>query len=269
MPKRRREQQHLRQEAARRKASPQATTAHYARPKPGFPMNLLTDIRWFSIVGLVAVVAMIFTAILFQAGGGPSASDVPETPTPTVTPTPDPNATPTPSPEPTKAPLRFTAAEQVVDAATKTYKATIKTDKGEVVITLYADKAPNTVNSFVFLAQRGFFDGIKFHRVVADFVVQTGDPTGTGSGGPGYETEQEKTDLTNKRGFVSMARAAGSTKFGSQFFINLKDNPALDTDAPNQARFYPFGEVTSGMDVVARIAQGDVIRSLTITEAPK
>ena len=258
MPKRqRRERQHLRQTPSRRKARPASGELHYAKPKPGFPMNVLTDIRWFSIAGIVAGAAMVFAALLTQGGGGgPAPSDVIDTPTPS-----DVIDTPTPA--------QFSEAGQVIDAAANTYTATLQTEKGDIIIELFAEKAPNTVNSFVFLAQEGYFDGITFHRVDAGFVAQTGDPTATGGGGPGYETEQETTDLTNTRGRVSMARASGSTRFGSQFFINLNDNLFLDQDQPNQAAFFPFAEVTSGMEVVDLIAQGDIIISVTIEETSR
>lgn len=162
------------------------------------------------------------------------------------------------------APMQFTEAAQVVDA-TKSYTATLKTAKGDIVIQLFADKAPRTVNTFVFLATRGYFDGLTFHRVVAGFVVQGGDPLDNGTGGPGFQTEEDPNDLLNTRGRISMAKAGAVTNFGSQFFINLQDNPNLDVDVPGrQKRFYPFGEVVQGMDVVDRIAQRDVIEKVTI-----
>jgi len=170
---------------------------------------------------------------------------------------------------PTTAPLRFAAADRVIDAATKDYTAVIATAKGEVTIKLFDDKSPNTVNAFVFLARKGYYNNITFHRVVSGFVAQAGDPTGTGTGGPGFETEQEPNDFKNQAGYVSMARAGGSTKFGSQWFINLANNAALDQDMPNQARFYPFGQVTKGMDVVLAIRQGDRIQTITIIETPQ
>jgi peptidyl-prolyl cis-trans isomerase B (cyclophilin B) len=161
----------------------------------------------------------------------------------------------------------YSAPEQVLVAGKK-YTATIATDRGDIVIELYAESAPRTVNSFVFLAREGYFDGITFHRVVPAFVVQGGDPEGTGLGGPGYEVEEDVNDLTNTRGMVSMAKTRGSTRVGSQFFINLVDNPNLDVDiaSAEQKRFYPFGKVIAGMDVVDQIQQGDVMRSVTITE---
>lgn len=284
MPKqRKKEQQHLRQTPSRRKGytvGGQEPTAIY---KPGFPMNLLGNLKVFSIVGVAVAVIMVFTAVLSSQNSTDRSAQQGSTPTPTIatthSATPDPNATPGPSAtaaaSQTAAAVatprkQFTQAEQVVDAEKKNYTATIKTDKGDIELKLFAVESPKTVNNFVFLAQQKYFDGIKFHRVVPDFVAQGGDPTGSGSGGPGYETEEDKNDFKNTRGKISMAKAGAVTKFGSQFFINLKDNPALDQDTAAQRRFYPFAEVTgNGMDVVAKLAQNDVIRSITITETAR
>jgi len=264
----RRDQQHLRQQAPRKKTYTLGGEHTAEKMKPPFPMNLMQNSTAFWVVGAVIMIGGLFAAIFASSNGSNQVdSDLP-TPTPvTPTATPDPNATPTPTATPD--PKKFTAADKVIDAAAKDYSAVLKTDKGEITIKLFDDKSPNTVNAFVFLAQKKYFDNISFHRVVADFVVQGGDPTGTGGGGPGFETEQEANEFKNLQGYVSMARAAGSTKFGSQFFINLKDNPSLDQDAPNQKRFYPFGQVTKGMDVVNQIKQGDKIQSVTIVETPQ
>lgn len=151
----------------------------------------------------------------------------------------------------------FSQAEQVIDPS-KQYTATFQTSMGEFAVRLYADKAPKTVNSFVFLAKEGYFDGLTFHRVVKDFVVQAGDPTSSGSGGPGYETADEPNEISNKRGTLAMAKTAGAKVFGSQFFINLNDNTALDFNNPTNNKFYPFGEVVSGMDVVDAIGKAPV-----------
>ncbi|MBI2765174.1 MAG: peptidylprolyl isomerase [Chloroflexi bacterium] len=202
-------------------------------------------------------------AAVFLRSQNPSRTS-PDVPSATASPTVDPNATPTPTATPD--PKKFTEAAQVTDPS-KSYQATIKTDKGDIVLKLYVDKAPLTVNAFVFLAQKGFYDGIVFHRVEPGFVVQGGDPTGTGSGGPGFETDIDQNDLKNKRGFVAMARAGASTKFGSQFFIDLKDNVALDSPSASVPKpYYPFAEVVSGMDVVDKLVKGDVMRSVTIQE---
>ncbi|MPM41182.1 hypothetical protein SDC9_87832 [bioreactor metagenome] len=154
---------------------------------------------------------------------------------------------------------------------TKTYLATVKMAKGgEFVIRLYPDKAPITVNSFVFLARQGYFDGTTFHRVLKDFMAQGGDPTGTGAGGPGYQFVNENSDLKfDKAGVVAMANAGQDTN-GSQFFITFSDQSYLN------GGYTIFGQVISGMDVVNSITlrdpqtnptfEGDAIESITIEE---
>jgi cyclophilin family peptidyl-prolyl cis-trans isomerase len=240
-------------------------------------MNLLGNLKLFSLIGVVVVVILVATAVFTRnTNNSGKAADIPTaTPTATV----DPNATATPSVSPTPNAKQFQAADQVIDPAKNNYTATLKTSKGDIVLKLNADVAPNTVNSFVFLAQKGFFDGTIFHRVVKDFVIQGGDPTGTGSGGPGYKTKEEPNQVPNKKGTVSMAKSAGATDFGSQFFINLKDNPALDYNNGRGDKFYPFAEVIQGMDVVEAIGSAPVsnskpiepvtILSVTVRETPK
>jgi cyclophilin family peptidyl-prolyl cis-trans isomerase len=134
----------------------------------------------------------------------------------------------------------------------KKYTATIKTDKGDIVIDLFASKTPNTVNNFVFLARQGFYDGTIFHRVIANFMVQGGDPTGTGMGGPGYKFKDEFDPSLkhNKPGILSMANAGPGTN-GSQFFITHVPTPWLD------GKHSVFGEVREGMDVVNSIPVRD------------
>ncbi len=162
------------------------------------------------------------------------------------------------------------APEMTVDPAKK-YTAAVKMAKGgEFVIQLYPDKAPITVNSFVFLAREGYFDGVTFHRVLDDFMAQGGDPTGTGMGGPGYKFVNEDSDLTfDKAGVVAMANAGRDTN-GSQFFITFVPRPDLN------GGYTIFGQVISGMDVVNGLTRrdpnqnpnftGDVIEGITITE---
>lgn len=146
----------------------------------------------------------------------------------------------------------------VIDSAKK-YTARIKTSKGDVVIELYADKAPNTVNNFVFLAREGFYDNTIFHRVIKDFMVQGGDPTGTGRGGPGYKFKDEfHSSLKHSGpGILSMANAGPGTN-GSQFFITHVATPWLDN------RHAIFGKVIEGMDVVNAIPERDPMN----TKAP-
>jgi peptidyl-prolyl cis-trans isomerase B (cyclophilin B) len=148
-----------------------------------------------------------------------------------------------------------------IDAA-KTYSCSVETDKGTINIALFADAAPKTVNNFVFLAQQGFYDGITFHRVIADFMVQGGDPTGSGMGGPGYRFEDEfdGNPHTHEAGSLSMANAGPGTN-GSQFFICHGPQPHLN------GKHTVFGKVTEGQDIVDAIAQGDAMVKVTITES--
>ncbi len=153
------------------------------------------------------------------------------------------------------------APDMVIDPA-KTFTATISTDKGDMVLELFANKTPNTVNNFVFLAREGFYDGTIFHRVIADFMAQGGDPTGTGRGGPGYRFADEfHPELTHdKPGILSMANAGPGTN-GSQFFITHVPTPHLNN------RHSVFGQVTEGIDVLMAVDNGTKISSVTITEA--
>jgi len=142
--------------------------------------------------------------------------------------------------------------------------ATIVTAKGDIVAELDAAAAPQTVNNFIFLANAGFYDGLTFHRVVPGFVVQGGDPLGTGGGGPGYTVPAE-IELDHTEGAIAMARRADDVNperasSGSQFYITLAPQPGLDD------QYTVFGQVAYGMDVVRAIAVGDVIESITIME---
>src|SRR3989442_6974810 len=129
--------------------------------------------------------------------------------------------------------------------------ATLRTNHGAIAIELYPDDAPKTVDNFVKLARDGFYDGLIFHRVIPDFMIQGGDPTGTGSGGPGYQFEDESNPHKVERGALAMANAGANTN-GSQFFIVTADAcPWLD------GKHTVFGRVASGMDVVDVIAQVD------------
>lgn len=149
----------------------------------------------------------------------------------------------------------------VIDQA-KNYTVTITTNRGVITLQLDAAAAPKTVNNFVFLAKDNFYDGIVFHRVIPDFMVQTGDPEGSGRGGPGYRFDDEFAGNTNshERGVISMANAGPGTN-GSQFFITHVPCPWLN------GKHTVFGKVTSGLDVVDAIQQGDVMQTVVVTEA--
>jgi cyclophilin family peptidyl-prolyl cis-trans isomerase len=153
----------------------------------------------------------------------------------------------------------------------KKYTATLHTEKGDLVLELFADKAPRTVNNFVFLAREGFYDGVIFHRVIANFMAQSGDPTGKGSGGPGYKFADEfhPSLKHDKPGVLSMANAGANTN-GSQFFITYVPTPWLD------GKHSVFGQLVKGMDVLLSIPPRDPLRpeypgvkilSVTIEEA--
>lgn len=147
---------------------------------------------------------------------------------------------------------------------TKRYTATIETNRGNIVLELAPEYAPQTVNNFVFLAREGFYNDVPFHRVISNFVIQGGDPTGTGRGGPGYrfDDEVDGNPLKHETGVISMANAGPGTN-GSQFFITHSPQSHLN------GRHTVFGKVADkeSMDVVNAIKQGDVMRTVTITES--
>src|SRR6478609_7172355 len=156
---------------------------------------------------------------------------------------------------------QYNAPPQMSIDPSKSYTATIDTSRGTIVCELFAADAPKTVNNFVFLAREGFYDGTNFHRVIADFMVQGGDPTGTGRGGPGYRFEDEvrNNPNTHARGVLSMANAGPNTN-GSQFFITHVETPWLN------GKHTVYGRVLSGLDVVDSIQQGDTLKSVKIEE---
>ena len=188
---------------------------------------------------------------------------------------PNPTAENAPLAEPTTAPVSvrktYPSEPDLQIDVNKKYTATVKMAKGgEFVIQLFPDKAPRTVNSFVFLAREKYFDHTTFHRVLEGFMAQGGDPTGTGMGDPGYEFVNEDSDLTfDKPGVMAMANAGRDTN-GSQFFITFGPTPQLN------GGYTIFGQVISGMEVVNGITRrdpqqnpnfdGDVIETITITE---
>ena len=140
----------------------------------------------------------------------------------------------------------------------KNYRVNMETNRGTIVLEMYAQYAPQTVNNFVFLSSEGFYDGVTFHRVIPDFMIQGGDPTGSGRGGPGYRFPDEfaGNPLRHEKGVISMANAGPGTN-GSQFFITHAPQPHLD------GRHTVFGKVVEGQDVVDAIRGGDVMTSVT------
>ncbi len=144
------------------------------------------------------------------------------------------------------------------------YKVVMETSKGVIELELYPQFAPKTVNNFVFLSQQGYYDGVSFHRVISNFVIQGGDPTGTGAGGPGYNFEDEfkGNTLIHERGAISMANAGPGTN-GSQFFIAHSPQPHLN------GKHTVFGKVTKGIEVVDAIRQGDKMITVAASEMTK
>ncbi len=142
-------------------------------------------------------------------------------------------------------------------------KAKIKTEKGDMTVSFYDNDAPNTVQNFLNLAKSGYYDGVTFHRVIPDFVIQGGDPTGTGAGGPGYkiDCELDGDNQYHDRGVLSMAHAGRNTG-GSQFFICHSRTNTAHLDRNHTC----FGKVTDGVDVIDDIRQGDKILSIELIE---
>jgi peptidyl-prolyl cis-trans isomerase B (cyclophilin B) len=157
---------------------------------------------------------------------------------------------------------QYSTPPQMVIDPNKNYTATFETSRGTIVCDLFAKEAPKTVNNFVFLAREGFYDGTTFHRVIKDFMIQGGDPTGTGRGGPGYTFEDEFKGNPHRHqvGTLSMANAGPGTN-GSQFFITHVVTNWLD------GKHTVFGQVREGQDVVNKTQQGDILTSVTVQEA--
>ena len=157
---------------------------------------------------------------------------------------------------------QYPAAPSLTIDPEKKYTATFQTSRGDIVVDLFAKEAPNTVNNFVFLARDGFYDGTTFHRVINDFMIQGGDPTGTGRGGPGYRFPDEFAGNPHKHqiGSLSMANAGPNTN-GSQFFITH-----IATDWLN-GKHTVFGQVRTGQDVVNAVQQSDELKTIKIDEA--
>lgn len=242
------------------------------RLKPKGAFRVFSNYQLFALVGVVAIGGGVIVSAFYTGGStqrnpdGSVRGEGVSRQTVEADGTPSSGAAPTVKQYPAPPPL-------AVDPA-KSYTATIKTDKGDIKIELLPGVAPETVNNFIFLANDGYYDGVIFHRVIADRLAQTGDPTGTGSGGPGYDLPVEKTeDQAFEAGVVAMAKpqAAGAPNNGSQFFITLSEEPTYE------GKFTVFGRVVEGMDVLQRLTardpdreenppSGDRIESIEITE---
>jgi cyclophilin family peptidyl-prolyl cis-trans isomerase len=247
---------------------------------------------WVTMAALAVLVASLVAVAVAvnRVAGSNSGAGIP-TPTPLASASPSPSANPSASASATPAEVEFAdcstasfgdplqpsnppgdvhtykaAPAKTTDDA-KLYQLTIVTAKGTMVGCLQPSLAPNTVNVIVTLARNHFYDGLKFHRVVADFVIQGGDPQGTGSGGPGFQFNDEPVLNTYVDGALAMANSGANTN-GSQFFVCL---PKAAGGGPGQCGSLPhsynlFGKLQSGLDVAAKIAQGDVMQSVTVRE---
>jgi len=174
------------------------------------------------------------------------------------------------APEAAPKPKTYSSPPPMVIDTSKEYTAVIETEKGDLVLELFARDVPVTVNNFVFLAREGLYDGTTFHRVIPGFMVQGGDPTGTGMGGPGYTFDDEFTGHTHEVGTLSMANSGPNTN-GSQFFITYASQHGLD------GKHTVFGQLVQGMDVLEELTprdpnqnpqfEGDKIIRITIEES--
>lgn len=163
---------------------------------------------------------------------------------------------------PTPKAKTYSAPPPMVIDTSKEYIATIETEKGNIVLELFASDVPVTVNNFVFLARDGFYDGTTFHRVIPGFIAQGGDPTGTGTGNPGYYFADEFTDHTHVAGALSMANSGPNTN-GCQFFITYAPQPHLD------GKHTVFGQLIEGMDVLEQLTPRDPLTSKPDFEGDK
>jgi cyclophilin family peptidyl-prolyl cis-trans isomerase len=211
-----------------------------------------------AVVGAALIIAAVFLLFRSRSAAPPAATPTAAPATAVVTP-----AAQT-TPAPTGSTRQYDGPPAMAIDTEKTYVATIDTARGQIVAELYPADAPQSVNNFVFLARDGFYNGLTFHRVEPDFVIQGGDPAGNGSGGPGYtipaEIKRKHTD-----GALAMARRSDDVNperesSGSQFYITLGAQPSLDD------QYTVFGQVVEGMDVARTIAVGDAINSISISE---
>ena len=230
--------------------------ADWSGPAPRHgPFGIFSNVKLFYVVGAIIMIGSVATGGI----GVCVANNNPQPVTPTPETMEDATATAeaeiTPSVTGTPFVIKHYSAPppMTIDPA-KSYSATIRTDKGDIEVELFAKDVPNTVNNFVFLAREGFYSDVPFHYVVPDFSAQTGDPTGMGTGGPGYELAKEPSTHPFEEGTLGMVN-------GSQFFVALQPSPQFE-----KGGFWPFGKVTQGMDVVRQIAQGDKILGIDITE---
>jgi peptidylprolyl isomerase len=204
--------------------------------------------RWAYTIFAIVIGVLVAGAGLFAVLGDSAADPTVSDPTTTAT-------SAAASTAPAAATPRQGGAPPMTIDPQKSYVAVLKTDKGDIRIRLRPDLAPKHVNSFVTLAKQGFYNGVTFHRVLPGFVAQTGDPTGTGTGGPGYTVEAEFTNTPFVRGVIGAARSSDPNSAGSQFFITFERAANLDN------QYTVFGEVTEGMDAALALTPRDPQRN--------
>ena len=223
--------------------------------------------KTLSLISLL-IVSLLLVGCILQPPPERGAPTFPaETSTSEMTNTPMPDLARTPPPDPAGTPIsqsgqsgtardypRYAAPPPMTIDPDGIYLALIRTNKGDITLELFASEAPQTVNNFLFLAREGYYEGVSFHRIIKDFMVQTGDPTGTGAGGPGYRFADEPVSRIYTKGIVAMANAGPDTN-GSQFFI------VHGAEAPLRPRYTIFGQVTQGLDTVDVIAATPVERT--------
>jgi len=202
----------------------------------------------------IYLIASVIAILAFSSCAQPPAEmPASETTLPAETTSPAPTTPPTPAPKP----KTYSAPPPMTIDTDRQYIATIETEKGNLGLELFASDVPMTVNNFVFLASDGFYDGTTFHRVIPGFMAQGGDPTGTGTGNPGYFFPDEFTEHKHVTGTLSMANSDPDTN-GCQFFITYAPKPHLD------GKHSVFGQLIEGMDVLEKLENGDVIKEIVI-----
>lgn len=225
--------------------------------------NAMKNALRLSILLATVTIASLLIAACGDDDGEESLGDSSVTATATSEPTTNPDDCPPATgtaPEPDMSKTYSSAPPMTIDTG-KTYTAVLKTVRGDITFDLRPDIAPNHVNSFVFLSKEGFYDGVLFHRVVPGFVAQAGDPTGSGSGGPGYTLDLEPSDVKFERGVVGAARTSDPNSAGSQWFITFGQAEHLS------GQYTVFATVSDGMDVADCLAQGDAIIGIDIKES--
>ncbi len=213
--------------------------------------------RTLSLISLLIASLLLAGCAVQQPTPEPATPTIPEGPPATQalnTPTPDPVSTPTPQVKESadgRTYKQYAGTPLMTIDPDGTYLAHIRTNKGDITLELFASEAPKTVNNFVFLAREGFYNGVSFHRVIKEFMIQSGDPRGNGSGGPGYRFADEPVSRSYSKGIVAMANAGPNTN-GSQFFIVHGSQVTLPPS------YTIFGQVTGGLDTVDEIADSPV-----------